>query len=385
MVPECTISSERSNSEQLRVRISYRPHPMKVLALTPGPRFVSPGQRYRIEQWEPLLQAEGIALTHAPFMENGLSSVLYQPGSLFEKAAEVTAAFWRQLSTISESHHFDLVYIFREAAIIGPAFIERRIASGGTPIVFDFDDAVFLRYRSASNGYLSYLKFPGKTATICRRAQHVMAGNRYLADYAARLNDAVTVIPTTIDTEIYRPELHRPRAGAPVTIGWTGSHSTRRHLVRLVPALAELARTHPFRLVVIGAQALDVPGAEVVSRHWTAKTEVEDLSDIDIGLMPLPDEPWTRGKCGLKALQYMGLGIPAVVSPVGVNTEIVAHGENGLVANSDAAWIDHLKTLMHDSELRRRLGAEARTTVETRYSARVVAPKVAEIFRRAKA
>ena len=357
---------------------------MKVLALTPGPRFVSPGQRYRIEQWEPLLRSEGIALTHAPFMESGLGSLLYQSGGMFEKVAGVTSAFWRQLSAISKSRHFDLVYIFREAAIIGPALIERRIASGGTPIVFDFDDAVFLRYQSRANGYLSYLKFPGKTATICRRARQVMVGNRYLVDYATRLSDAVTVIPTTIDTEIYRPELHRPRTDAPVTIGWTGSHSTLQHLERLVPALAELARTHPFRLVVIGARAPDVPGAEVVSRRWTADTEVEDLSDIDIGLMPLPDEPWTRGKCGLKALQYMGLGIPAIVSPVGVNTEIVAHGENGLVANSDAAWIDHLKTLMHDSELRRRLGAEARRTIETRYSARVVAPKVAEIFRQAK-
>ena len=196
---------------------------------------------------------------------------------------------------------------------------------------------------------MSYLKFPGKTATICRRARQVMAGNRYLADYATRLSDAVTVIPTTIDTKLYRPELHRPRVGASVTIGWTGSHSTLRHLERLVPALSELARTHPFRLVVVGAEAPDVPGAEVVSRHWTAETEVEDLSDIDIGLMPLSDEPWTRGKCGLKVLQYMGLGIPAVVSPVGVNTEIVAHGENGLVANRDAAWVDHLKTLMNDS------------------------------------
>ena len=292
--------------------------------------------------------------------------------------ARVTSAFWRQLSTISESTHFDLVYIFREAAII-----ERRIASGGTPIVFDFDDAVFLRYRSRANGYLSYLTFPGKTATICRRARHVMTGNRYLADYATRLNDAVTVIPTTIDTEIYRPELHRPRSGAPVTIGWTGSHSTLQHLERLVPALAELARTHPFRLVVVGTQPPDVPGAEVVPRRWTAETEVEDLSDIDIGVMPLPDEPWTRGKCGLKALQYMALGIPAIVSPVGVNTEIIAHGENGLVTDSDAAWLAHLKTLMLDSALRHRLGAEARKTVVTRYSARVIAPKVAEIFRQA--
>ena len=356
---------------------------MKVLALTPGPMHVSPGQRYRIEQWEPTLNERGITLTHAPFLGPELGDVLYRPGHTLEKAAGISAACVRQLGTIVRAGAFDLVYLFREAALIGPAFIERLIALRGTPILFDFDDAVFVRYRSPSNPFWGRLKFPGKTATLCRKARLVMAGNAYLADYASRYNDDVTVIPTTIDTDVYRPDRRQSRGGDVVTIGWTGSHSTAQHLKRIVPALTELARARPFRFVVVGAEAPEIPGVDVVGRTWSAAREVEDLSDIDIGIMPLPDEPWTRGKCGFKALQYMGLGIPAVVSPVGVNTEIVTDGENGFLADSDDEWIDRLSRLMKDPELRETLGAAARKTVEARYSARVVAPRVSELFEKA--
>ena len=193
----------------------------------------------------------------------------------------------------------------------------------------------------------------------------------------------MTLIPTTIDTDLYRPERRRPRDDGTVTIGWTGSHSTARHLERLRPALTELAARQPFRLIVIGANTPPIPGAVVEARRWSAETEVDDLSDVDIGIMPLPDDAWSRGKCGLKALQYMGLGIPAVVSPVGVNTEIVVDGVNGLIAGTDDEWIDRLVTLMNDAALRKKLGSAARESVEQRYSAKQIAPKVAAIFRRA--
>ena len=356
---------------------------MKVLAITPGPTRVSPGLRYRIEQWEPLLHKNGIDITYAPFMDLELEQVLYARGRTLSKIAGMISAYIRQLGSISAARAYDLVYVFREAALIGPAVIEPLIARHGTPIVFDFDDSIFVRYRSPSNAYWSYLKFAGKTATLCRKASQVMAGNAYLADYASRHNDAVTLIPTTIDTDLYRPERRRPRDDGTVTIGWTGSHSTAQHLERLRPALTELAARQPFRLIVIGANTPPIPGALVEARTWSAETEVDDLSDVDIGIMPLPDDAWSRGKCGLKALQYMGLGIPAVVSPVGVNTEIVVDGVNGLIAGTDDEWIDRLATLMNDAALRNKLGIAARESVEQRYSAKEIAPKVAAIFRRA--
>jgi glycosyltransferase involved in cell wall biosynthesis len=355
---------------------------LKVLALAPYPKDTSPGQRYRIEQWEPHLSKLGVSITYSRFWPPELSEVLYRRGQLAKKLSGIALAYGRQLKAVTSASRYDLVYIFREAALVGPALLESIAALSGVPIVFDFDDAIYLRYKSPSNGYLSYLKFPGKTRGLCRRAREVMAGSDYLANWAARYNERVNVVPTTIDTDSYRPELRLRRHALP-TVGWTGSHSTRAHLELAVPALEKLAAKRPFRFVAIGAEAPRVAGAVVESRPWRSSTEVSDLADLDVGIMPLPDDPWCRGKCGFKALQYMGLGIPAVVSPVGANQRIVAHGKNGFWAGTESEWVSLLDRLLDDQDLQARLGREGRRTVEERYSARVIAPFVHEIFRRA--
>jgi glycosyltransferase involved in cell wall biosynthesis len=356
---------------------------LRILALTPHPIETSPGHRFRLGQWAPLLEERGIRLTYGPFASPALGRILYQRKRRLEKAARMVAAYGRQLARAGEAARFDLVYVLREAALIGPALLESWIARRGVPVVFDFDDAVFVRYESPANGYWSYLKCPEKTATLCRLASHVMAGNAYLAEYAARYNDRVTVVPTTIDTDRYRPELRRKTSERP-TIGWTGSYSTAQHLKLVVPALQELAADIPFRLVVVGIEAPTIPGVELVTRPWRPDQEAVDLSDVDIGIMPLPDDDWSRGKCGLKALQFMALGIPTVVSPVGVNTEIVLHGENGLVAEGIADWVAKLRSLLGDADLRKRLGERSRRTVVEGYSTRAVLSRVVEIFRTAK-
>jgi glycosyltransferase involved in cell wall biosynthesis len=166
-------------------------------------------------------------------------------------------------------------------------------------------------------------------------------------------------------------------------IGWTGSHTSEQYLEVVRPALERVRRRHDFLLVVVGGGAFSSPGLDIVHRPWRSSTEVADLSDFDIGIMPLPDSEWERGKCGLKALQYMALGVPTVVSPVGVNKEIVEHGRNGLLAASDDEWEKAIELLLTDVDSRRRLGAEGRATVESTYSAAVHAPHVADIFREA--
>ena len=352
---------------------------MRVLVLTPHPTETSAGHRFRIGQWTPRLRAEGIEIACAPFASPALSRILQKPGHGLEKAGLFLADFGKQLARVLRANRFDLIYLLREAALLGPAILE-SLAARSTPLVFDFDDAVFTPYVSPANGYWSYLKFPGKTAALCRLARHVMAGNEYLARYARRHNDRVSIVPTTIDTDSYHPELRRS-SGRLATIGWTGSHSTAQHLRTIVPALEELARRRPFRLVTVGIDRIEIPGVSVESRPWRAESEVQDLTDVDVGIMPLPDDDWSRGKCGLKALQFMALGIPAVVSPVGVNSEIVREGENGLLADGVSEWVEKLALLIDEPDRRRRLGETARRTVEERYSARAVAPRVAEIFR----
>jgi len=353
---------------------------MRVLALMPGLYDTSPGQRYRLEQWEPLLRERGVEITYAPFEDDELHSVVYKPGQMGKKLQLVSRNLARRLSTISKARKYDLVYILREAALLGPAFFERLLYQQRVPFVFDFDYAIFVTYRSPSNGYLSYLKFASKTKTICRLASHVMVGNPYLAEYAGQVNDKVTVIPTTIDTEKYR--LSEPRdSDGPLTIGWTGSYSTVQHLDTLRGALKKLAETENFRLRVIGTPAYEIAPVNVEAMQWRAATELEDLSAIDIGVMPLPDDKWSKGKCGLKALQFMALGVPTICSPVGVNTDIIQDNENGFLAATEAEWVEKLTRLLRSAELRRRLGQAGRATVEEKYSAVTQAPRVYEIFR----
>ena len=352
---------------------------MHVLALMPALYDTSPGQRYRLEQWEPLLRERGVEITYAPFEDEELHALLYKPGLLGKKLQLVTRGLNRRLSLVRKVKDYDLVYILREAALLGPPIFEKLIHQRGVPIVFDFDDAVFVSYRSPSNGYLSYLKFASKTKTICRLASHVMVGNPYLAEYARQVNDRVTVIPTTIDTEKYRVPPRAEKAGPPV-IGWTGSYSTVQHLDTLRGALKKLAERESFRLRVIGTPSYECAPIEVEARQWRADSELEDLSAIDIGMMPLPDDKWSKGKCGLKALQFMALGIPTICSPVGVNTDIIQDDVNGFIAGTEDEWVEKLSRLLRSAELRQRLGQAGRATVEQKYSAITQTPRVYEIF-----
>ncbi len=352
---------------------------MRVLAVVPSVYDTSPGQRFRIEQWEPILAEGGIQITYAPFENDELRAILYQGGKVLQKIGVVTRNLRRRSRELSDAGEFDLVYVFREAALLGPPWFERKIAKTGVPMVFDFDDAVFVSYKSPSNGYLSYLKFPSKTGEIIRLSAHVMAGNEYLAEYARRFNQSVTVIPTTIDTDKYTVvEKSEPET---LTVGWSGSFSTIQHLDTIRDVLQELGRSEKFKLRVIGTPSYKVPNVDTEAMQWRSETEIEDLREIDIGLMPLPDEDWTKGKCGLKALQYMALGIPTICSPVGVNSTIIKDGVNGFLADTKEEWIRKIKGLMGSVELRKKLGKAGRETVEREYSAKTVAPRVLELFR----
>jgi glycosyltransferase involved in cell wall biosynthesis len=353
---------------------------MRVLALMPALYDTSPSQRYRLEQWEPLLRERGVEITYEPFEDEELHAFLYKPGMIGKKLQLVSRGLSRRMSLVRKAKDYDLVYIMREAALLGPPLFEKLIHQKRVPIVFDFDDAVFVSYRSPSNGYLSYLKFASKTKTICRIASHVMAGNPYLAEYARQVNDRVTVVPTTIDTEKYRVSQPKESSGPPV-IGWTGSYSTVQHLDTLRGALKKLAERESFQLRVIGTPSYQCPPIDVQAMPWRADTELEDLSAIDIGVMPLPDDKWSKGKCGLKALQFMALGIPTICSPVGVNTDIIRDDQNGFLASTEDEWVDKLTRLLRSRELRQRLGQAGRATVEQKYSAITQSPKVYEIFK----
>jgi glycosyltransferase involved in cell wall biosynthesis len=353
---------------------------MKVLAWVPYPLGVAPGQRYRIEQWSPYLRDLGIDVTFQPFAGPALARALYQPGRWAAKAAGMAAGVLRRFSEALDAKAYDAVFLQREASLIGPAWSERLLRSRQPAIVYDFDDAIYLPYVSPTNSYLSYLKFPWKTRALCRMAAAVVAGNDHLAEYASRYNDRVFVVPSTVSLREYRGR-PAPAPGRIPVVGWTGSHSSAQYLSIVREPLQELRRRRAFRLLIIGIEQFTIPGVEVECRPWSAESEVRDLWDMDVGIMPLPDEPWARGKCGMKAIQYMGVGIPAIVSPVGANREIVADGVTGFHAGSPAQWVETLDRVLGDDGLRRRLGTAAREAVSVRYSAESQAPRIAEILR----
>lgn len=355
---------------------------MKVLVLAPFMYDTAPGQRFRIEQWAKHLEKKEFEFKYVPFVDEQLQRILYKPGQFGRKVILIMKALARRVRLVLEVKKYDVVFLFREAALIGPAVIESRIARQGVPLVFDFDDAIWVPYISPANRYLSYLKFFNKTADICRLSTHITVGNRHLATYARQYNSNVTVIPTTIDTEIYMiREFRRAENGTVVKVGWTGSYSTVQHLDTLRMALRELRRQQDYRLMVIGTPNYRLESVETASYQWQAESEVRDLQQFDIGIMPLPDDEWSRGKCGLKLLQCMGVGVPTVGSPVGVNTEIIRDGVNGFIAATDQEWIEKLSLLIQRPDLRQEIGIAGRQTVEQYYSARNWAPRVGQVFK----
>ncbi len=355
---------------------------MKVLFIVPYPSE-GPSNRYRVEQYLPYLSSQGIETTIRPFTRpTQFYRLLYQPGHMLRKGIYFLYSAFSRLLELGQALRHDLVFVHREAFPFGPPFLEWIFNRLQRPLVFDFDDAIYLSNVSKANRWLGFLKMPTKTAHIIQYSAEVIAGNDYLRDYALRYNPSVTVIPTPIDTNLYQVRDYNLTKGSTVTIGWMGSHSTVGHLHLLADVFRRLARQYQIIIKVIGGE-YQLSEVNVVSQWWSLDREVADLQSFDIGVMPLVDNEWTRGKCGFKLLQYMGVGVPAVCSPVGVNCEMVQDGVNGYLAATDEEWVAKLSRLIEDANLRREIGRRGRATVEEQYSVKVNAPRLVEVLRKA--
>jgi glycosyltransferase involved in cell wall biosynthesis len=352
----------------------------RLLVLASKPKGMSPSQRYRLEQWAPHLSTEhGIELDFAPFESKQLTDLLYQPGHVTQKGLWTLYDFARRSEILTRARDYDALIIHREAALIGPAIYERLLGSTGKPIIYDFDDAIWMRQPSPRRFY-SPLRFYSKIKTICRLASAVTAGNETLADYARQYNRSVSIVPSTIELEEY-PVNPESTDESKFIVCWTGSSSALFHFEQAREALERLARRIPLIVKVICSRPPDRPieGAEMRFVPWSAQGEAHEVGGCHAGIMPLPDDEYSRGKCAMKALQYMATGRPVVVSPVGVNADIVRSGYNGFLANSADEWVDALCTLANSRELRAVLGANARTTVEQNFTAAISARKFAQV------
>ena len=348
----------------------------RLLIITPVPERGA-GCRYRIQQYLPFLAAEGIHATVRPFYSDRFFDLVYAEGAYARKAVLGCQRALERFAQLASLGSFDGVFLYREALPIGPPVWEWWCARWArTPILFDFDDAIFLADTNPTNRMVHRMKCAWKVPQVLRWSRQVIAGNAYLAAYAQAYQRRVTVIPTPIDTTRYQP-LHASVADTntvPV-IGWVGTPTSAKYVESHHEVFRQLATRRRFLLRVIGAgRPLRLPGVTVDARAWSLEREVEEFQRCDIGIYPLLDDDWSRGKCGFKALQFMACGVPVVASRVGMNMEMIADGVNGFLASSIQEWVEALDLLLDDPALRQRLGEAARATVETRYSLAVNAP-----------
>jgi glycosyltransferase involved in cell wall biosynthesis len=285
------------------------------------------------------------------------------------------------MSLMLRSRQFDLVWIEKEALPWMPAWLERLLLAG-VPYVLDFDDAVFHNY-DLNNSTLVRGLLGRRIDRVMAGASMATCGNNYLAQRARDAGTgAVELLPTVIDLERYLPVPRATDAAESARIVWIGSPSTVQYLARLAAPLVELAQRFRFTLRVIGA-TFELPGVDVECVAWTESSEVALIAECDIGVMPLKDSPWERGKCGYKLIQYMACGLPVAASPVGVNVDIVRDGINGFLAEGDEAWVAKLEQLLGDAALRQQMGRAGRQIVEQHYSVQAVAGQMANHLRNA--
>ena len=354
---------------------------IKVLALSPIPEEGA-GCRFRIAQYVPYLRSAGFDVTISPFYTQDYFKLVYQRGRYVAKSAKFIGLAMRRWAELLSITNYDLVFLYREAIPLGPPILESLIAKSGVPIVYDFDDAIFLQNVSEANRVISFLKDPGRVAAILKRSTQVVVGNEYLASYARQHNQAVSVIPTAVDTTRFVPQANRPpAAGRRLVVGWIGSPTTFPYLEALADVLRDVSATHPFTLKVSGAgRPVHLPGVQVEEVQWSLADEVSLFNTCDIGVYPLTDDEWSKGKCGFKAIQCMACGVPVVAAAVGVNREIIVDGENSFLAATHADWVEKLSRLLSDEALRARMAAAGRRTIEERYSLRVTAPRLAAVL-----
>lgn len=342
---------------------------MRILFIVPYPPGKAPSQRFRFEQYLDILTQAGHSYRLAPFLSDATWAILYKPGKAFTKALGIISGFLRRLVLLVAVPTYDYVFIHREASPIGPPVFEWVITRVlGKRVIYDFDDAIWIPNTSEANKVVAGIKWHQKVESICRWAYKISCGNTYLRDYARQFNTSALVNPTTIDTVHLHNRVRDQGTPERLVIGWTGTHSTLKYLEQVVPVIAQLEARYDFEFRVISNQPPQLPLKSLRYQPWRKETEIADLAGLHIGLMPLEDDPWAKGKCAFKALQYMALGIPAIVSPVGMNTEVVQPGINGYVCTTSEQWKYAIESLLLDSNLRVRLGTAARTTIVEHYS-----------------
>ncbi|RFC55899.1 glycosyltransferase family 4 protein [Brumimicrobium aurantiacum] len=352
----------------------------RIVIFAPYPKGTAPSQRFRFEQFIPLLEKEGYEVIYDSFLDQKTWNLLYTKGNFIKKGLGMLGSFFKRVGAIFRLKKSDILFVHREMSHVGPPIFEWFVAKVlRKKYIYDFDDAIWLPNYSEVNAKVHWLKGYWKVNYCMKWAQQLSVGNDYLAEYASPHNKNITVIPTTIDLENHHNRI-TDHTHSPVVIGWTGTQTTLRYLDVLIPILAELEKEHNFIFRVISNEKpqFDLQSLDFIP--WNKETEIKDLATFQIGVMPLIEDQWSNGKCGFKALQYMALEIPTILSPVGVNTKIVKDGENGYLCSSIEEWKTRLVELLTNIEKRKAIGKEGRKTIVEEYAVKANLGKYLEVL-----
>lgn len=340
---------------------------IKVLAIVPYHLDFCAGQRFRIELWAKELAGRGIDVEFLPFTDASLTDVLYQPDKTLKKALLVINCFVRQAARTISAAKPDVIFIYREAALAGPAIIEKIVRRWRIPIVYDIDEPLFVPHLSRANGQFTRLRFFSKIDELFKMSDCVFAVNKSIAEYAGKFNDNVELVPMTVDVERYKPGSNTRLENDKPIIAWVGTRTNQPNIELAVPAMRRLRNAHDFTFRIIADDEMKLDGLDVDFVPWTYNIEVPKLQEAQIGVVPVKKSDWSPWKFFFKTIQFMSLGMPIVASATGSNVEIVEDGVNGFLADGEEDWHDKLKLLIEDAHLRKKLGENARKTVLERF------------------
>ncbi|MCH7973268.1 MAG: glycosyltransferase family 4 protein [Bacteroidetes bacterium] len=347
---------------------------MKILIL---PRYEPQGasSRYRFYQYIPYLNAQGWDVTVKPLLSNNYIRSLYDKTPL--PVSEIIQGYIKRIIQILNKNNFDLIWLQQELFPWIPSVFENILVRGNIKIVADYDDAFFHRYDQNNSFFIRNL-LKNKIDSVMEYADMVLAGNNYLLERAKLTNRNVKLFPTVVDINKFKNS--NPIKDDVFTIGWIGSPGTANYLKIIEDALKEVSLDKDIRINLIGANKIKINSVSINYIKWDENTEVEEISKFDVGIMPLPDNSWERGKCGFKLIQYLSCNLPVIGSPVGVNREIIINGVNGFQANSTDEWIKYIRLLKDDKELMLKMGKNGRRFVEEKYSLQRNVVKLIDYF-----
>ena len=348
----------------------------KILFLTPYPFNKAPSQRLKFEQYYSYFEENGFTVAKSAFINETFLKFIYKKGFGAKKVLYTLRGYLRRIADLFRIRNYDIVFVHLWVTPLGPPFFEWLVCKLARAVIYDIDDLVYIRIEK---GFIRYLKGKSKPIFLMKKADHVITCTPYLDDFVRKYNSKTTDISSTINTDTYLP-VNRYANDHTIVLGWSGSHSTARYLYLLKNVLQQIYKLHPFKLLVMGDSSFNMEGLDIEAISWSEEKEIPTLQRIDIGLYPLPLEEWVWGKSGLKALQYMALGIPTIATNYATNLRIIQNGVSGFLAGTDDEWIEKIVRLIEDPSLRQQLGMQGRKRVEELYSVKANYSKYLDVL-----